>query len=69
MDANYPDGVRLVEIAALADPGLLAQTVASVLGVSEQPGKLLIETLITFLRPTHLLLLLDNCAMNIAKEQ
>jgi predicted ATPase len=61
VDANYPDGVRLVEIAALADPGLLAQTVASVLGVSEQPGKLLIETLITFLRPKHLLLLLDNC--------
>jgi predicted ATPase/DNA-binding XRE family transcriptional regulator len=61
VDANYPDGVRLVEIAPLTAPRLLAQTVASVLGVSERPGKLLIDTLITFLRPKHLLLLLDNC--------
>jgi predicted ATPase/DNA-binding CsgD family transcriptional regulator len=61
VELNYPDGVRLVEIAPLTDPRLLAQTVASVLGVSERPGKLLIDTLITFLRPKHLLLLLDNC--------
>src|SRR5919201_104653 len=35
---DYADGVWLVELAALADPALVPQTVASALGVREQPG-------------------------------
>jgi non-specific serine/threonine protein kinase len=59
--AEYPEGVWFVDLAPLADPSLVAQTVAAVLGVREEPGRPLTETLIEFLRPKALLLLLDNC--------
>ena len=35
---EYDDGVWLVELAALTDPGLLASTVAQALGIKEQAG-------------------------------
>jgi predicted ATPase len=57
----YPDGVWLVELAALADPALVSQRVASVLGVQEEPGCPLVTTLTAYLRPRSLLLVLDNC--------
>src|SRR5437016_886728 len=57
----YAEGVWLVELAALADPALVSQTVASALGVREEPGRPLWETLRDYLRPKALLLLLDNC--------
>src|SRR5947208_1766018 len=56
---EYPDGVWLVELAALADPSLVPQTVASALGVREQPGRPLIETLVASLKAKTLLLILD----------
>jgi predicted ATPase/class 3 adenylate cyclase len=58
---EYPDGVWLVELAPLADPSLVAQTVASALGVREEPGRALTQTLVGALKPKGLLLLLDNC--------
>jgi predicted ATPase/class 3 adenylate cyclase len=58
---QYADGVWLVELAALADPALVPQTVAAALGVREQPGRSLTETLSGYLRRKSLLLLLDNC--------
>lgn len=58
---SYPGGVWLVELAPLTDPGLVAQVVASTLGVREQADRPLIETLVDVLRPQHILLLFDNC--------
>jgi len=58
---TYPDGVWLVELAALADPALAPRAVASALGVGEQPGQTLLATLSAFLRARDLLLVLDNC--------
>jgi predicted ATPase/class 3 adenylate cyclase len=57
----FPAGVWLVELAPLTDPALVPQTVAKVLGVREQPGRPLIDTLIDYLRAKSLLLILDNC--------
>jgi predicted ATPase/class 3 adenylate cyclase len=57
----YPDGVWLVELAALEEPILVPQAVATALGVPEQPGRPLTATLIEHLRSRSLLLLLDNC--------
>jgi predicted ATPase/DNA-binding SARP family transcriptional activator len=57
----FPDGVWLVELAALADPALVTAAVARVLGVTETAGRRLAETLAEVLRPKRLLLLLDNC--------
>lgn len=58
---TFPDGVWFVELASLADPALVPQAVATVLGVQETPGRSLIETLIDSVRARRLLLLLDNC--------
>lgn len=57
----YPDGVWLAELAPLADPGLVPQAVARTLGVKEQPGQPLTDTLAETLRTKRTLLVLDNC--------
>jgi predicted ATPase/class 3 adenylate cyclase/Tfp pilus assembly protein PilF len=62
----YPDGVWLVELAALSDPALVAQSVASVLGAREEPGRPLAATLAEHLQSRQLLLILDNCEHLIA---
>ena len=58
---NYKDGVWMVEHAALADPALVPQTVATVLGGREEAGRPLLQTIQDYLRVRQLLLLLDNC--------
>src|SRR5579871_5132122 len=58
---EYTEGIRLVELASLSDSGLVAQAAASALGLREEPGKTLLQTLCDYLYPRRLLLLLDNC--------
>jgi predicted ATPase/DNA-binding NarL/FixJ family response regulator len=60
-DQAYPDGVWLVELAALDDATLVPQAVANVLGVREEPDRPLTATLADALRAERLLLVLDNC--------
>jgi non-specific serine/threonine protein kinase len=55
------DGVWFVELAPVADPALVAPTVASALDVHEEPDRPLLDTLLDFLRHRELLILLDNC--------
>jgi predicted ATPase/DNA-binding SARP family transcriptional activator len=57
----YAGGVWLVEFAALADAAVVPQAVLAALGMAEQPGHAVRDTLVAALRPRHLLLLLDNC--------
>jgi predicted ATPase len=57
---SYPDGVWLVELASLSDPGLVLPTMARALGLTEQPGKQLIDTITDHLAAKRLLLVLDN---------
>jgi len=58
---RYPDGVWLVELAALTDPHAVPQALASELGLREAPGASLNESLLRHLRERRLLVLLDNC--------
>ena len=58
---RFPDGARLVELAALDDPRLVVETVAQALGVPEQPDRPPADVLIESLAPRSLLLVLDNC--------
>ncbi|MDP6514815.1 MAG: protein kinase [SAR202 cluster bacterium] len=58
---EYPDGVWFVELAPVADPILVAQTVATTLGIREEPGQPLIATLSRSLQAKKMLLALDNC--------
>src|SRR5918997_140629 len=58
---GFEDGVWLVELASQVDPSLVAQSVATTLGVREQPGRSLTETLSDHLGFKKMLLVLDNC--------
>lgn len=59
--ATFKDGVWWVELADLTDPRLLPQQIASALGLVEQAGQQLTDTLAGFLQTKERLLLLDNC--------
>ena len=54
------DGVWLAELAPVADPELVARTVAAVLGVREEPGRPALDTLVETVGDRHLLVVLDN---------
>jgi predicted ATPase/class 3 adenylate cyclase len=58
---DYPDGVWFVELAPLADPQLVPQAVASVLGVKEDAGRPITEALTRFVQDRRLLITFDNC--------
>jgi len=58
---EYPDGAWFVELADLHRPDLVASRIASVIGVSEEPGRPQLATLADALRPRRLLLCLDTC--------
>ena len=58
---DFPDGVWFVELGDLRQPELVVSRVASVIGVDEEPGRPLLETLADALRPRRLLLVLDTC--------
>jgi predicted ATPase/class 3 adenylate cyclase len=60
-ESPVPEGVWVVELASLADPKLVPQSVASALAVPEQRGHPLTETLVEAVRSRSLLLVLDNC--------
>ena len=57
----YPDGVWLVELAALTEPTLVTHAVAQAVGVREVPGRPLTDILADHLRERTSLLILDNC--------
>jgi predicted ATPase/class 3 adenylate cyclase len=58
---EFPDGVWLFELAAVTDPAAVPDAVASVLGVTQQPGMTLAESVATALDGRVRLLVLDNC--------
>jgi predicted ATPase/DNA-binding CsgD family transcriptional regulator len=58
---EFPDGTWFVELADLRQPDLVASRVAAALGVSEEAGRPLLDTLADALRPRRMVLALDNC--------
>jgi len=59
--ANYPHGVWLVRLDAVADGALVCAAIAEVLDVREQPGRSLLECVTQAIGSRHLLLVVDNC--------
>ena len=55
------DGVWFADLAPLQDADLVAVTVANVLGIPEDPGRPIIDTLVDAVSQRSLLVLLDNC--------
>jgi predicted ATPase/class 3 adenylate cyclase len=64
--SDFPDGAWLVELAPVADPALVVQTIAGSLGLRPQPDRPVFDALADFLRAKYLLLILDNCEHLIA---
>jgi predicted ATPase/class 3 adenylate cyclase/DNA-binding CsgD family transcriptional regulator len=58
---RYPDGVWWVELAALAEPELVAEQLASTLGVRPLPGATASGACIAQLSERRALVALDNC--------
>jgi len=61
IEARYPDGVRLAELAPTSDPDLVASEVIRAVGGRERPGSTAMDTLLDLVRDKRMLLLLDNC--------
>jgi predicted ATPase/class 3 adenylate cyclase len=58
---RFPDGAWFIELAPLTDARLVPHIVANALGVREEPGKSLMESLCSHLENRSALLVLDNC--------
>jgi transcriptional regulator with XRE-family HTH domain len=57
---SFPDGVWFVNLAPISDPALVLPTIAQALGIREQAGTSIAETLRTGLSEKQVLVLLDN---------
>jgi predicted ATPase/DNA-binding SARP family transcriptional activator len=58
---RFQHGVWWVDLAALNDPALVTQAVATVFNLGEAQGAALLSALTNYLRAKELLLVMDNC--------
>jgi predicted ATPase len=58
---EFADGVWVFELAAVADPAAVPDEVAAVLGITQQPGKTVTESVAAALEGRMRLLIFDNC--------
>jgi predicted ATPase/class 3 adenylate cyclase len=58
---EFPDGVWFFELAAVTDPAAIPDAVAAVLGVIQQPGKSVADSVAAALEGRVRLLVFDNC--------
>ncbi len=61
LSSDFPDGVWFIELGDLQQPDLVVSRVAVAIGVVEERGRPLVETLAAALAPRRMLLALDNC--------
>ncbi|MFN0185686.1 MAG: tetratricopeptide repeat protein [Aquabacterium sp.] len=59
--AEFPDGAWFLDLAPLRDPQLVVGEAAQALGVREEPGRPLLQTLLAHLKPRRALIVMDNC--------
>src|SRR5882757_1938616 len=58
---EFPDGAWVFELAAVTDPASVPDAVAAVLGITQQPGKTVSESVAAALEGRSRLLVFDNC--------
>ena len=58
---DFPDGVFVIELAAVADPAAVPEAVAAVLGIVQQPAMSLADSVAAALEGRARLLVFDNC--------
>lgn len=59
--SHFADGVWLIEFAAVQDEALVPRAIATVLGLKEDPGRTLTDTLLDYLKTRQTLFVFDNC--------
>ncbi|XVV07324.1 ATP-binding protein [Actinosynnema sp. CA-248983] len=58
---EFADGVWFADLVPVTDPGMVGAAVAAAVGVGEQPGRSLDDSVIATLADRRALLVLDNC--------
>ncbi len=58
---EFPDGVWVVELAPVGDPAAVPEALAAVLGITQQPGMTLADSVAAALEGRSRLLVFDNC--------
>jgi predicted ATPase len=58
---TFPDGVFVIELAAVGDPAAVPEAAAAVLGITQQAGLSLAESVAAALEGRSRLLVFDNC--------
>jgi predicted ATPase len=58
---EFPDGVWFFELAAVTDPVAVPDAVAAVLGITQQPGRSVAQSVAAALEGRVRLLVIDNC--------
>ncbi|MCJ7438216.1 MAG: adenylate/guanylate cyclase domain-containing protein [Acidimicrobiia bacterium] len=58
---EFPEGAWVCELAPVTDPDAVWETLAASLGVHPSPGRKLDDSVLEYLAPKRLLLVLDNC--------
>lgn len=61
LSGEYSDGVWYVDLAPITDPELVPVRMARALGLPDQPGRSIMDTLLRFVRDRQMLVVLDNC--------
>ena len=57
---RFDDGVRYVDLAPITHPGVVPITVARALGLSDQPGRSTMDTLLRFVPDRHMLVVTET---------
>jgi predicted ATPase len=58
---DYSDGVWVIELAPVGDPGAVPEVVAATMGIAQQPGLSMAESIARTLEGRSRLLVFDNC--------
>jgi predicted ATPase len=58
---EFPDGVWFFELAAVSDPAAVPDAVAAVMGITQQPGRSVAQSVAAALEGRVRLLVFDNC--------
>ena len=58
---DFPDGTFVIELAAIGDPAAVPEAVAAVLGITQQPGMNVTDSVAEALDGRRRLLVFDNC--------
>jgi predicted ATPase/DNA-binding CsgD family transcriptional regulator len=60
-EGDFADGVWFVDLVPVTDPAMVGAAVAAAVGIGEQQGRGIDESVVAALADRHVLLVLDNC--------